>query len=445
MAQSPVQFLKEKFFSNRSEIGWFFAGHAGIVLLTFLIVKILSSLGKEEFGVYSLIQSVAILATMIWFTPYQQAFLRFYPEFAESTRRRAIIKVMVNFVFYSSLLLLLFTIAATLIGAAIETEILALLILGGLLVTFLSATDFFNAALNLARKRKQYALLRVGEFAAISAVLLLLQRVELLTLDYALVILAAGYLGFAVWKYVVFLRNEQPPGEADTEAVGKYSTEAINKATRYAVPFLVWGGAFWLQQNGERWIIAEMLSTADLGVYAVMLALVNGMVHKPGTVINEFMMPVIFGQFAGGGIEQRAAGAKYILSTNAIIVLLALGTAVFTWFTGEWLIVFISSEAYTGFAYLLPLLCLGAGILQIAQTMCNYGYALKQPGRYMAPKVISGLITPFIIAGGIYLYALDGVAYGLLAANSFYLLLIWITNRKITRDATVQSEEAANG
>jgi len=56
---------------------------------------------------------------------------------------------------------------------------------------------------------------------------------------------------------------------------------------RYMAPFLIWGFSGWLQLNGEKWIINGLLSTYDVGIYAAMMALVNGLVIVPNNIISD--------------------------------------------------------------------------------------------------------------------------------------------------------------
>ncbi|MDP3831813.1 MAG: hypothetical protein Q8Q47_11115, partial [Ignavibacteriaceae bacterium] len=79
-----VRLIKEKFSAqNFSEISWVVIGQILNVLLNFLIIKQLASLGTESYGIYALILTINLLMGSLLYGPATQAFIRFYYHYRD--------------------------------------------------------------------------------------------------------------------------------------------------------------------------------------------------------------------------------------------------------------------------------------------------------------------------------------------------------------------------
>jgi len=162
----------------------------------------------------------------------------------------------------------------------------------------------------------------------------------------------------------------------------------------YATPFLIWAVAGWMQLNGEKWIINGILTLKDVGIYAIMMAIVNALVVIPSNVINEFATPIIFQKYADlENIKNMEKGYTYIKIIMLLVFILSIISTVVTYFFAEDLILIISSKDYINYWYLLPLLTFGTSLFYLGQTQTILGMALDKPKKYLPPKILIGILA----------------------------------------------------
>ncbi len=222
--------------------------------------------------------------------------------------------------------------------------------------------------------------------------------------------------------------------EKDENASSNNSSKEIrSQLFTYTLPFLTWGIFGWLQLNGEKWIINGVLSTAEVGVYAIMMALVNALVMIPNNIIAEFATPIIFKQFSDLKNEKEiTTGYSYIKLNVLVVISITLFSTLLTFFLGKQLIVIISNESYTAYWYILPLLCLGTGMFLIGQALTYLGMSLNLPKKYLSPKISVGCISVLLNLYFINKFGLVGVSYSVLLVGLIYVVYILIVNKKIT-------------
>jgi len=206
----------------------------------------------------------------------------------------------------------------------------------------------------------------------------------------------------------------------------------ISSLKIYAFPFIIWGITGWLQSNSEKWILANYLSTADVGIYALMMTLVSALIILPNNIITEFSTPIIFQHFSDlSNHEKVNSGHKIINIIVLVTVVFTAFASAFTFFWGDEIILLISSEAFTLYSFLLPLFCIGTGLFYVGQAMCNTGMALNVPQKYLLPKIIAGLLSVILNIIFIINYGIIGVAYAMLAVGFLYSVHIMFINGKL--------------
>jgi len=428
-----IQIIKNKVnYNSASEMGWVVLGQSINVLLGFLIIKIISKIGPEQYGVYALILTIAAVLGL-FYGSFLQGFLRYYYHYEELNRRDDIIKLMFRFV---SLTLIVFLSLTVIISLAfpllIEQYSVVFFLSAGLFVVASKLSEFFNSILNLIRKRKENALLQASERILMIAALLLFLWQQNLLLIYILFAFSCISFILALTKIYMF-RKFVPPVHKES-SYSDSQKEIIKTVMIYISPFLIWGIAGWFQLNGEKWIINGVLSVTDVGIYAVMMAIVNALVVIPNNIITEFATPIIFKQFADMNNKENVVTGYYYIKINMLIVLLITGiSTLLTFIWGNELITLISSKEYTVYWYILPLLVLGTGLFYTGQAQTMLGLGLSKPQKYIAPKLIIGIGSLGINFFFVSFFGLTGIAYSILLIGLLYVLYITLVNRGILR------------
>lgn len=417
---------------SAQEMGWVFFGQSANVILGFVIIKYLSGLGKAEYGKYALIITIAALLGL-FYGPLQQGFIRFYYHYQLKKLTHAFTKYTYKILFTLSLTLLIITLLCTAVLPQFELSITSKFILtAGIFLVVFKVNEFFNSVLNLIRKRKENSLLQAAEKTLVIISFILVSYFGSLKLLYALIILGTFAFVFASTKIILFQKLNSNDKD-EIKSTNSYSREIRSQLFTYALPFLTWGIFGWLQLNSEKWIINGVLSTAEVGVYAIMIALVNALVLIPNNIIAEFATPIIFKQFSDLKNEKEISTGYSYIKLNVIFVLsVTLFSTLLTFFFGKQLIVIISNESYTNYWFILPLLCLGTGMFLIGQALTYLGMSLNLPQKYLPPKISVGCISVLLNLFFINKFGIVGVSYSVLLVGLIYVVYILIVNKKIT-------------
>ena len=169
------------------------------------------------------------------------------------------------------------------------------------------------------------------------------------------ILFAFSLVAFLLALTKIYVFRKKIPSTGKTKILRENQKEIIHTVMVYISPFLIWGAAGWFQTNGEKWIINGVLSVTDVGIYAIMMAVVNALVIIPNNIINEFATPIIFKQFADMSNRKNIiTGYMYIKINMVIILLITVASTVLTFLWGKELIILISSTDYSVYWYILP-------------------------------------------------------------------------------------------
>jgi len=427
------QIIRSKIsYNSASEMGWVIFGQSINVILGFLIIKLISKVGPEQYGIYALILTIAAVLGL-FYGAFLQGFLRYYYHYEELNRRDDIVRLMFRFLRFTLLVFIFLTVLISLLFPLFVEGYSSLFFLAaGLFVVASKLSEFFNSILNLIRKRKENALLQASERTLmIGALLLFLWQNDLVLLY---IISAFGFISFILALTKIFVFRKNVPANSKIEVSRKNQKDIIRTVMVYISPFLIWGAAGWFQMNGEKWIINGVLSVSDVGIYAIMMAIVNALVVIPNNIITEFATPIIFKQFADmNNRENIGTGYTYIKINMMIILIITITATLLTFFWGREIINLISSSKYSVYWYILPVLILGTGLFYTGQAQTLLGMGLSQPQKYIAPKIIIGVGSLGVNFFFIFLFGLKGISYSILVIGLLYVLYITVVNRRILR------------
>ncbi len=419
-------------YESASEMGWVIFGQSINVILGFLIIKIISKIGPEQYGVYALILTIAAVLGL-FYGSFLQGFLRYYYHYEELNLRSEFVNLMFRFIRVTVTLFFVLTIIFSLISPMLESEYSVLFFLAaGLFVVSSKLSEFFNSILNLIRKRKENSLLQASERILMIASLLIFLWISKLELLY--ILFAFSCITFILAFIKIYIFRKFVPAEHISKTNHEKQKNIIKTVMVYISPFLIWAIAGWFQMNGEKWIINGVLSVKDVGIYAIMMAIVNALIVIPNNIINEFATPIIFKQFADiDKHENINTGHIYIRINISIILLITFFSTLLTFLWGKEIIQLISSESYTVYWYILPLLVLGTGLFYTGQAQTILGMALSLPQKYLAPKIIIGVGSLGLNYYFVSTFGIKGISYSILLIGLLYVLYITIVNKRILR------------
>jgi len=414
------------------EITWVALGQTINLFLSFIIIKFISKIGPEQYGIYTLILTIAALLGL-FYGSFLQGFLRYYYHYENLNQRSYFVLLMYRFLKITILIFIIITIITSLLSPFQDEFYSSLfLLVSGLFIIISKVSEFFNSVLNLIRKRKENSLLQALEkILMIIVVIILLSKNNL---ELFSILLAFGCISL----FLVFIKTYTFRKYAPIKITETNQTDIQKKMIRtvliYISPFLIWAIAGWLQMNGEKWIINAILSVKEVGIYAIMIAIVNALVVIPNNIINEYAAPIVFKQFADiDNKENVNTGYSYIKISTLLILIITLIATLLTFLWGDKIITLVSSKNYSTYWEVLPLLALGTGLFYTGQTQTLLGLGLSKPQKYIAPKLIIGIGSVGLNLLFISYFGFLGIAYTILVIGVIYVFYISLVNKRLLK------------
>lgn len=417
---------------SATEIVWVALGQTINLFLSFIIIKFISKIGPEQYGIYTLILTIAALLGL-FYGSFLQGFLRYYYHYENLNQRSHFVLLMYRFLKITILIFIIITIITSLLSP-FQDEFYSsfFLLISGMFIIISKVSEFFNSVLNLIRKRKENSLLQALEkILMIIVVIILLNKNNL---ELFSILLAFGCISL----FLVFFKIYTFRKYAQIKITETNQTDIQKKMIRtvliYISPFLIWAIAGWLQMNGEKWIINAILSVKEVGIYAIMIAIVNALVVIPNNIINEYAAPIVFKQFADiDNKENVNTGYSYIRISTLLILIITLIATLLTFLWGDKIIALVSSKNYSTYWEVLPLLALGTGLFYTGQTQTLLGLGLSKPQKYIAPKLIIGIGSVGLNLLFISNFGFLGIAYTILVIGVIYVFYISLVNKRLLK------------
>ncbi|MEI7810901.1 MAG: lipopolysaccharide biosynthesis protein [Ignavibacteria bacterium] len=420
-----------------AEVLWVVAGQFVAVLFGFVSVKLLSKLGSAEYGKFVLITTIAVLLSMIFYGPFAQGFIRFYYDYQKTGKQGLYVRYIYKNLFLITFFLLVIAVVAALILEFQKTSgVFGLSMLTSVYVLAIKVTEFVNSHLNIIRQRKLNSILQGSEKILIILLYIYIYYKDMLSLNLALFSYTFVTLCFICVKLFMINRLIKNKEEHIFAVNNKETIQMKRSLIAYMTPFLIWSVTGWLQLNGEKWIIANYLSTSDVGIYGVMGSLVGVFIIIPNNIIMDFSTPIIFERFNNfDDKEKMKEGLKYTgLIMTACFGLMVLSSVV-ALFIGRDLIKLISDKSYLKYSYLLPVFIFGTGLFYFGQAACMPGMALNKPQKYLMPKITAGITAMLLNIVFIKSFGLTGVSVSIVLTGALYSLYIVLINKQLLRTA----------
>ena len=419
---------------NISEIFWLVFGQLVSMILGIISIKILTSMGPSEYGKYVLVGTLMAFLSALLYGPAEQGFIRFYFYYANKGFARTYINYIYKFLTIAAFFFLFLCCIAISVNYMLGTPEKHLFIFFAAIFMIVSAsTTPFSAMLNLLRKRKVNALIKVIERALSVALLFLLFKYSNLSLLSALFVLSITIIIFIVIKIYIlnrFIPDDNRIWQEDTAS--SIRLKLIADVKKFSLPFCIWGGFGWLQSNSEGWVIVSFLSAGDVGRFGLMIAVANYLIAIPSGIIAQFAIPIIYKRFSVLSdqiqVNKGQLSIRYLVVSTIILVILSTSM---TACLGKEVIFLLSSDKFLNYYYLLPFVCFAVGLFHIGQSLTTIGMSLNMPEEYVTPKVITGVLAVLMNIVFIKLLGIDGIVFSLCTIGMVYLILICRSNSKI--------------
>lgn len=406
---------------------------SGQVLTLFgvvLSIKLLTNLiGPEGYGQLALGLSIAGALAMIVFGPLNQSVLRFYSIYKNKDRLNEYIAFTKSIHIYITIIILPITIFFSyLVGYY----------LGNLWgwVTFLSLLFGVSSGLvgnvlayySAKRKRKYVALVQsldvwLRVFFAVLAILFISKTGASAILGYLI-----GSIFIFTFQLILYGIKEKHEYE------NKNITGNHKKFIEYAKPFLFFALIAIFGTYFDRWVLQGLFGEREVGAYVALYQIANAPILLLVSIINQYMVPILFQKAKHGENIAECPECKRILNNTVKgLSVLLLGMIILMYVFSYELVLVVTSTEFIPYIDMLWVIALSISVFSIGQVLVLRGQYANQPGIYIIPKIIHSIAAVVLTYIFGVLIGVMGVAIGMMLSSICYLVSVIVVNKSLDR------------
>jgi O-antigen/teichoic acid export membrane protein len=413
------------------ELAWISAGQVLGALGAVVGVRLLTGvLTPTVFGELALGVTSATLAFQVLLGPLVNAYDRYYASARETGRSEEFFSAVRRLTTRVSLLILLIGVlviaALTVLGQTHWLGLAAAAVAFGLLSGWESVLDGIQ---NAARQRGFVALHQV-----VRQWLRPILAVALLTT--VATTSAVGMGAYAIASLLVlcsqfFFFRRTLGSEPSTPTFDPSRLPLESRMLSYATPFAIWGVFTWMQVSSDRWALQIWGTSADVGLYAIVIQLGSYPITLLGAMLTQVAVPIIFA-YAGEGSDLRRITIAIqlclamALGVFCVTILLTIGGLI----GHRQIFALLVGPEYQSASFLLPLGFLSGGLFVAGQMLSVVPMALGRSQTLLAPKILTALLAIVLNVIGAATLGSPGVLWAGLAFAICYGIWVAITARR---------------
>ncbi len=347
-------------------------GQALAALGTLIGIRIITEVASPGvYGEVTLWLGMAALGLGLIATPFLQAGVRYYSEYAASNaigslRRMIIAGIRPSALAVGAIALIGLVVSHDRASNAIYTIIVLLSILGVDIARSMETT-----LLNAARRQRTYALWAVSE----AWVRPLFALAAMVFFEPTPIMLLVGYFVGSATCLLLFYSIGTPVVDSGSPAAIKHQPKEAIRIRQYALPLIPLAVIGWISGVGDRYVIGSTLGLVEVGIYAAAYALVSRPFLMLGHVIELTLRP----RYMAAVAEKKLSKAKKIFQIWLALTTAMVGiTLALVFFFSEWLAMLFLGEAFREGAVLMPWIALGYSLLVVSYVFEKVLYAYER-------------------------------------------------------------------
>lgn len=416
----------------RGEWLWVALGQGSSVVFGMVALKGLTTLlGPEEYGRFALGLSVAGLLNLFLYGPLGQAVSRYFHVGVDSGRMTEFFTTKSQWLRRSAWTVLALggvALSALLLLGRADWGLITVMSLGYGLCAGTLSVDL--ADYNTRRQRRGYALLQSGD----ALLRLLLAVVAVYFFEASAAWALAGFLCGSLILATLARRGLNRLQDHSTAGLDARDVSIGSSFTRYAASFSLLALPAAAAAYGDRWLIQQMLTAADVGVYVAIAQIANAPANLVQAVFSQTLAPILF-QRAGNAHSPDAVEASRTVLYRSVWLLMALLAimVIISYLFDRRIVGLLTSVEFVSHARLLWLLVLAAAIFQLAQALASEAFVFNRPFLLFYPKMAHAMIFLGLSVWLAGVFRLEGVAIAAVVAAFFYLFFVVTANRYAVR------------
>jgi O-antigen/teichoic acid export membrane protein len=430
-----MKITRDRLFRVGSEAIWVLAGQVGIAVGALIGVKILTNLlTPYEFGRVSIASTIIILIGSNLFGPLGQGLMRYWTIPRDRVELSDYVAISSKYIRNLTVLTILAAIVSGCIISLTSKSYWAwvfILALGCGAFTGWSETR--QSILMAARDHKQVAIIKIlGAFAKpiIAAALLglICLRADIALVGFFLAAIAIALYAESRFRILSTNKSSNLPVASNND----HDTDLRKAILSFSTPFFVWSLFAWAHQFSDKWAILSFYGSDTVGAYSVISQMAIYPLAFGAAFLSNFMIPIAYERAGWMHSESPMQHANRVLIGMAIIFMTGAITLVtFFYFFHRPLILLVSNPDYVQFSDMLPLLTAAWSLYYLGSVLSGFGFLAKKPNVYMAPVIVSGVltvITTFLLG---YKFNINGVISALCTTGLIYCTWCFLIAKKL--------------
>lgn len=389
-------------------------------IISFISLMIYTRLlTPEEYGRYTLVYTVTMFITTMFFSWIEQSTVRFYKEMETEKSKILITTITITAL---SLVILISIIYILIVNIYIKNYISdKVLFLLNTSVFLLSFMVFYKISLQFLRANRQAGFYSVYSclFKFISVAL---SVIFIYFFSYAEVSIILG-MGFAyLFVFVLQARKLLP-----FIKLKFFSLDIIIQLFKYGSPWVGITIGSYLLSRFDRYVIDLYLTTDKVGIYSATYSLAEKGIMQVASLLSISSFPLLIENFNKGNEEKASLIMKDLLKIYSIFFI----PAVFglSYFSKDIISIFLG-EQFQGANLVFIVISIGA-LFEALRNLSGRPFQLKRITHYLPLLlIISGLINVFLNFLLVPKYELLGAAFATLIGYAFYFAISFFISKR---------------
>ena len=406
--------------------GIFAIGSFGSKLITLLFVPLYTScLSPEEYGIADLITMTVSLLFPILTVSISEAILRFC--YQEEIKKESIISIFVVILFVASIFNLLVALAIGYVIPVISNYYYYYIALFLLTAAETCLANYLKGC----QRIKEFALQGIIHTSVIIVSNILLLLVFNMGLN--------GYFLSMIFAYVVTIVYIYIAGDLRTCHFSfRLDSSLLKDMLKYSLPLVPAGMAWWVNISADKYMISNMLSVSDVGIYSVAHKIPTILTTITGLFLSAWQLSAIKNVNTP---DYKSLFSNIVKSVNCLLI---VGGA-FLILTCQLLSKILFKNDFFVAWEVVPLLTVASCFSTIAGTLASAFTAAKKTNILFISTLFGAIVN--IIANYFLIHLLGTIGAAISTSLSFFVMVvvryIMMSKRLIKLDVNVVKDSIA--
>ena len=407
-------------------------GNLLTILINIAIVKILTNkFSTEDFGIYSLIISFAVLPQLVLFAPIAASIFPFIKKKKDENKYNCFQKDLFDLFFLIAACLfisLLIAFSINLFFQVIPNELIYLglfSVLFSITFSWLTMLDTFS----LANSRvKEYTLFPIINLIIKMIALLAIYKIDIIP-QTLIVIFSVIHFTLCFIEFLYLKKNGTITHSIrlKLDEVFSIRSPAKKEIINYSKNFFLWGLFAWGQTFFDKWFLHHYIGSSTVAIYAVYYQYGFFPFAIFSSIISQYITPLYFSK--NSHAQDALDFLKKLLYYCAFfLVVFCTVMYVSAFYLSPFFIRIFTNVNYLEYINLFPIIVLAGCFYGFGQIITVPLLNSESVGRIRFPKITAAIMAMALFWILVPRFGLRGILYSLLISNIFYFTSLFFIN-----------------